>query len=72
MPGRAWAAGGPRPQPVRVTVTSRSFEHANALGSSVARQLAAYVIGDPARLQTVADVQPDAPEGGTVRIAVGK
>jgi len=59
-------------QPVRVTATARSFESANALGSSVARQLAPYLIGDPTRIETVADVQPDAPEGGTVAIALGR
>ncbi|HEY3215715.1 MAG TPA: hypothetical protein VGK93_04420 [Candidatus Eisenbacteria bacterium] len=59
-------------QPVRVTATTRTLESANTLGSSVARQLAPYLIGDPARIQTVADVQPDAPEGGTVRIALAK
>ena len=56
-------------RPVQVEVTARSFEEANAIATRLTRWLAPLVIGDPARLQAVARVQPDAPEGGAVRIA---
>lgn len=55
--------------PVRVTATGRTFEEAQALASSVVRQLAPHLVGDPARLQAVTEVRPDAPERGAVRIA---
>jgi hypothetical protein len=56
-------------QPVRVSVTARSYEAANASAKQVASWISDLTIGDPARVQAVAEVQPDAPEGGTVRIA---
>ena len=59
-------------QPVRVTVTGRNYEEAQALADFVIRSMAPYWIGDPAGLQAVAEVQIDAPEGGTVRIAPAK
>jgi hypothetical protein len=55
--------------PVRVTATGRTFEEAQALASSVVRQIAPHLLGDPARLQAVTEVRPDAPEHGAVRIA---
>jgi len=55
-------------QPVRVTATGRSFEQANLLAGRVSAALAGIALGDPARIQTVAEVVPDAPDGGTVRI----
>jgi len=68
-----WINQQPRTaQPVRVTATARSFEQANALAANVARQMAPHLMGDPARIQAIAEVQPDAPDGGTVRIATGK
>jgi hypothetical protein len=57
-------------QPVRVSVTARSYEAANASAKQVAGWISDLTIGDPARVQAVAEVQPDAPEGGTVRIAI--
>jgi hypothetical protein len=56
-------------QPVRVSVTARSYEAANSSAKQVASWISDLTIGDPARVQAVAEVQPDAPEGGTVRIA---
>ncbi len=56
-------------QPVRVTATARSSEEAQALADNVTRWMAPHLIGDPARIQAVAEVQPDTPEGGTVQIA---
>jgi len=57
-------------QPVRVTVVGRSYEQANATAKQVASWISDLTIGDPARVLAVAEVQPDAPEGGTVRIAI--
>jgi len=59
-------------QPIRVTATARTFELAENLAGSVKRTLAPLVLGDPARLDAVAVVEPDAPEAGTLRIAPGK
>ncbi len=58
-------------QPVRVTASARSYEQANALAKQVGSAMADLTIGDPARVQSMAEVVPDAPEGGTVRIALG-
>ena len=55
-------------QPVRVTATARSFEQANLLAGRVSAALTEVALGDPARIQSVAEVVPDAPDGGTVRI----
>jgi hypothetical protein len=67
----SWLNQSPRvSQPVRVTATARSFEQANALAKQVGASMAELTIGDPARVQQVAEVVPDAPEGGTVRIAL--
>lgn len=57
-------------QPIRVDVTGRTYEYANATAKQVAAWLADLTIGDPTRVQAVAQVAPDAPEGGTVRIAL--
>jgi hypothetical protein len=57
-------------QPIRVNVTGRTYDYANATAKQVAAWLADLTIGDPARVQAVAQVQPDAPEGGTVQIAL--
>jgi len=57
-------------QPVRVNVVGRTYEQANSTAKQVAGWIAELTIGDPARVQAIAEVQPDAPEGGTVRIAI--
>ncbi len=65
-----WINQAPSPNhPVRVTACARSYDEAQTLASTVARQMLPYLIGDPARLQTTAEVRPDVPEGGTVVIA---
>ncbi len=65
-----WINQAPNPsKPVRVTASARSFDEAQALAATVARQMSPYLIGDPARLQTTAEVRPDAPEGGNVVVA---
>src|SRR5262245_20055332 len=68
-----WINQAPNPsKPVRVTVSARTYDEANALAASVARQMTPFLLGDPARLQTTAEVRPDAPEGGMVVIACMK
>ncbi|TMQ71152.1 MAG: hypothetical protein E6K80_06430 [Candidatus Eisenbacteria bacterium] len=68
-----WVNQAPNPnRPVRVTASARSYDEAQALGATVAKQMAPFLIGDPARLQTAAEVRPDAPEGGMVVIACVK
>ena len=59
-------------QTVRVTVSARNSDEAQTLADFVSRSLAPYMIGDPARLQSVTEIQPDAPDGGTIRIAPAK
>jgi hypothetical protein len=56
-------------RPIRVTVTARSAEQAQALADRTMRTLGPLVLGDPARLRRVTIAQPDAPEGGTITIA---
>lgn len=58
-------------QSLRVTATARSYEQANLLSKVVGSSLNQLVLGDPARIQTVGEVVPDAPDGGTIRIALG-
>ncbi len=60
-------ANRPR-DPVRLTATSRSYEEANALAQRAAQTLGTHLIGDPSRVQAVAQVEPDAPEGGVLRV----
>ena len=69
----SWLNQRPQPsQPVRVTVSARNLDEAQALADYVTRSMTPYLIGDPARLQAVTEVQPDAPEGGTIRISPAK
>ena len=55
-------------QTLRVTATARRGDEATALAAAVADRLATLTLGERARIQRVARVQPDAPEGGTVTI----
>jgi hypothetical protein len=57
---------GPR---IQVTATARTFDQASAMSAGVTRQLAALVLGDPARIQALNQVEPDAPEAGTIKVA---
>jgi hypothetical protein len=69
----SWLNQSPRAlQAVKVTATARTLEQAQTLCALVTRQMTPYLLGDPARVQAVSDVQPDAPEGGAVRIAAGR
>jgi hypothetical protein len=66
----SWLNQAPNPaRPIRVTATARTMDQAQSLAASVAKQIAPRLIGDPSRLQTTAEVRPDAPEGGNVVIA---
>jgi len=56
---------------LRVTVTARSADQAGDVASRVAHDLRALTLGDPARIRSITQVQPDAPEGGVVRIESG-
>jgi hypothetical protein len=55
---------------VRVTTVGRSQEQAASLAKQVAGAIAAHTVGDPSRIQTLPQVAADAPDGGTVRIAL--
>ncbi len=57
---------------VKVTATARTMEQAQNLCALVTRQMTPHLIGDPARVLAVPEVQPDAPEAGAVRIAAGR
>src|SRR5262245_52081784 len=59
-------------QVIRVTATARSLDRAQALATDVSRDLAPLLLGDPARVQGVAEVKADAPEDGALRIATVK
>ena len=64
-----WLNAAPRfSQPIRVTATARTFEQANLLAGRVNAALAEIALGDPARIQSVTQVEADAPDGGTIRI----
>jgi hypothetical protein len=57
-------------KPVRVEVTARSFSGARALADDVLKTLEPLVPGGAARFQPVTNVEPDAPDEGTIRIVV--
>jgi len=68
----SWLNQSPKvSQPMRVTASARSYEQANAMAKQVGSAMADLTIGDPTRVQAMAEVVPDAPEGGTIRIALG-
>ena len=68
----AWNQVNRPRDPIRVTAIARSLDAASALAAQVAPVFVASLIGDPARVQTVTEVQADAPQGGVVRIAPAK
>jgi hypothetical protein len=66
----SWINQSPRTKnPVRVTVTARSYEQATRLTTQVTEALRPLLLEDPANLQAVTDVRPDAPAEGTMRIS---
>jgi hypothetical protein len=54
--------------PIRVVVGARSLDQATTLGNRAVLALSGRVIGDPARIQMVTEIAPDAPEDGVLRI----
>jgi hypothetical protein len=60
---------GPVDRTVRIEVTARSAEEANALGRRLMRWMSPHLLGDPARLESVGFVASDAPVGTAVRIS---
>ena len=60
---------GPVDRTVRIEVTARSAEEANALGRRLMRWMAPHLLGDPARLESVGFVASDAPMSAAVRVS---
>jgi hypothetical protein len=54
---------------VRIEVTARSADEANALGRRLMRWISPHLIGDPARLESVGFVAADAPPGAAVKVS---
>jgi hypothetical protein len=65
----AWNQVNHLREPIRILATARTRDEANGLASRVAAVFTANALGDPARVQPVAAVRADAPEGGVVSIA---
>ena len=57
---------------VRVAVSARTYTEADNLAKGVAGALEPLILGDPSRIQCAADVQADAPVGGTVSVHVAR
>jgi hypothetical protein len=55
---------------VRVKVTARTFEDAKATAGAIVGYLQPLILGDPLRVQPVTVAEPDAPDAGTVAIAL--
>jgi hypothetical protein len=53
-----------------VTVTARSFEDAKATADAIVGAMQPLILGDPLRVQSVTVAEPDAPDAGTIAIAV--
>ena len=60
---------GPVDRTVRIEVTARSTEEANALGRRLMRWMSPLLLGDPARLESVGFVASDAPVGAAVKVS---
>ena len=59
----------PSERAVRIEVTARSAEEANALGRRLMRWMSPHLLGDPARLESVGFVASDAPVGAAVKVS---
>jgi hypothetical protein len=57
-------------EPVRVEVTARSFEKAKALADGVVQVINPLILGGPARIQPLTNVEPDGPVDGAVEVTV--
>jgi len=55
---------------VTVTVTGPDYKSANARAEAIAKDLRPMLLGDPARVRTVAEVQKGTPEAGSAAVAV--
>lgn len=58
--------------PIRVMVTARTFEDANRWAGDIVEKIKPALLGDVLRLQSMTNVEPDAPEQGTVAILVAR
>lgn len=58
--------------PVWIHVSARSFNQARSIADDVVRVMRPLVLGDPARIQAVTEVDPTAPENGSVAIRIEK
>lgn len=63
---------GPVKTTIRVEAIARSFADSKELADTVVKTLTPLIVTDPVRLQTVTTVEPNAPAGGSVVIAVQK
>ena len=57
-----------RGETIKIIVKARSYEQASRLGEQVAAGLNERLLGDPARIQTLTEVETQAPEDGAVLI----
>jgi hypothetical protein len=57
---------------IRIEATARSYDEAAGLARIVAESLTPLLVGDPAQIQQVTEVEPDAPARGTVTIVVSR
>ena len=57
---------------IRIEATARTYEEAAGLAGSVAESLTPLLVGDPAQVQQVTEIEPDAPARGTVTIVVSR
>ncbi|NIO28568.1 MAG: hypothetical protein GTO29_08445 [Candidatus Latescibacteria bacterium] len=55
---------------VRIEVSARTFDDANRLAKEIIEQLTPILLGDVLRVQPVTNIQPDAPEQGTIAVVV--
>lgn len=57
---------------IRIEATARSYDEAADLARTVAESLTPLLLGDPAQIQLVTEVEPDAPAQGSVTITVSR
>ena len=55
---------------IRIVVTARTYDQAGGIAETITESLSSLLLGNPARIQHVTDVQADAPEAGTVAIVL--
>jgi len=58
--------------PVRVHVSARTSNQARSIADDIVRVMRPLVLGDPARIQASTEVEPSAPEHGSVAIRIEK